>query len=80
MVLCHYPIADWNGQRQGSYMLHGHIHSRGDAYNRQQREAGLLRYDVGVDANGYAPVSIGQIDEWFAGIEPVVVHHPDDVG
>lgn len=75
LVLFHYPIEDWNGRRRGSYMLHGHIHSRGAAYNERQREAGLLRYDVGVDANGYAPVSIAQIDAWFAGVEPTPVHH-----
>lgn len=75
LVLCHYPIADWNGQRRGSYMLHGHIHSKGSAYNSCQRAAGLLRYDVGVDANDYAPVSIEQIDQWFAGVDPTPVHH-----
>lgn len=27
-VLFHYPILDWDGMYRGSYMLHGHIHSR----------------------------------------------------
>ena len=75
MVLCHYPICDWRGQRRGSYMLHGHIHSRGPAYNRRMRDAGILRYDVGVDANGFRPVSAAEIDRWFAGVEPAEVHH-----
>ena len=30
-------------------MLHGHIHSDGK-YNRDNMEAGIRRYDVGVDA------------------------------
>ena len=76
MVLCHYPIADWNTQGRGSYMLHGHIHSVGSAYNERQRAAGLLRLDVGVDANNYAPVSIEQIDAWFKGVKHARLHHP----
>lgn len=34
-----------------SVMLYGHIHSDGN-YNLANREAGIKRYDVGVDANG----------------------------
>lgn len=26
VVLSHYPIASWNGQGRGSYMLHAHVH------------------------------------------------------
>ena len=44
-------------------MLHGHIHSDGK-YNRDNMEAGIRRYDVGVDANGYMPVSIKQIEKF----------------
>ena len=36
------------------------IHSKGD-YNLQQKENGILRYDVGVDANNFCPVSIEYI-------------------
>ena len=45
-------------------MLHGHIHSDG-SYNLSNREAGIKRYDVGVDANKYLPVSIKQIEEFM---------------
>ena len=71
MVLCHYPIDEWNGLRRGSYMLHGHVHSRGSGLNEAHRGIGCLRYDVGVDANGYAPVSAKAIDAWFEGVEPM---------
>ena len=50
--------------RRGSFHLHGHIHSKGD-YNLQQKREGILRYDVGVDANQFYPVSIEQIKEFF---------------
>ena len=69
-VLCHFPIADWNGKGGGSFHLHGHIHSQGTAYNEACRARGLLRYDVGVDANGYAPVSLEHILDFFDGIQP----------
>ena len=62
--LMHYPMMDWPKSRHGSLHLHGHIHSRGD-YNLQQREEGILRYDVGVDANLYYPVSIEQIKDFL---------------
>lgn len=83
-VLCHYPILDWDGMYHGSYMLHGHIHSRptgseGDGpdllgtthahavagYNDLMRQRGIRRYDVGVDANDYRPVSIAQVLDFF---------------
>ena len=50
----------------GSWHVHGHIHSIGTAYNELNREQGLLRYDVGVDANNWEPVSFAQLKKWFA--------------
>ncbi len=77
-VLMHYPLVCWNKMKEGSIQLHGHIHSRSD-YNEYNHEQGRLQYDVGVDANGFLPVSIDQIEKWasscnweeYAGIE----HH-----
>lgn len=69
-TLCHYPLLSWNRQRHGAWMLHGHIHSEGRSYNEGNRRDGLLRYDVGVDANGYAPVSADRIASFFARTEP----------
>ena len=51
-------MMSWPKSRYGSLHLHGHIHSKGD-YNIKQRDAGILRYDVGIDANNYQPVSLG---------------------
>lgn len=67
-ILCHFPLADWRSMSHGSVLLHGHIHSR-SGYNEANRAKGILRYDVGVDAHGYAPVSLEQIREWFDGVE-----------
>lgn len=68
-VLCHYPIEEWNGYFRDSIHLHGHIHSV-PQYNQNQREQGNRRYDVGVDANHYSPVSIEEIDLFFKDILP----------
>ena len=62
--LMHYPMMSWPKSRHGALHLHGHIHSKGD-YNLQQKSEGILRYDVGVDANNYCPVSIEQVKEFF---------------
>lgn len=45
--------------------MHGYIHSNG-VYNEENRMNGILRYDVGVDANNYYPVSLRYIRSYFA--------------
>ncbi len=67
IALMHYPMISWPKSRHGSFMFHGHIHSDG-LYNLSNLEAGIKRYDVGVDANGYYPVSINQIENFFKSI------------
>lgn len=64
-VLFHYPILEWDGMHRGSFHLHGHQHNP-PAYNLEQRARGVLRYDVGVDANGMAPVSAEEILTFFS--------------
>lgn len=68
IVMSHYPMMDWQGLGHAAIHLHGHIHAPA-AYNERNRSLRLLRYDVGVDANGYAPVSLEQIREFFDGVE-----------
>ena len=48
------------------YQLHGHIHARAD-YNEANKSEGIRRYDVGVDANNFFPVSVRQIIDFFDG-------------
>ena len=67
-VLSHFPLADWPSMRHGSWHLHGHIHSPRGIYNELNARQGLMRYDVGVDANAFAPVSWDEIAEWFDGV------------
>lgn len=59
-VLCHYPLLSWNGMHRGAFHLHGHQHNK-PQYNRLNRDDGLRRLDVGVDAQGMSPVSAEEI-------------------
>lgn len=69
LVLSHFPMADWQSMSHGSWHLHGHIHGSRDGYNLMNLKQGLLRYDVGVDANAYTPVSLDELRDWFAEVE-----------
>ncbi|WP_242830680.1 hypothetical protein [Butyrivibrio fibrisolvens] len=64
-ALMHYPMLSWPKKNSGSIQLHGHIHARMD-YNEQNRKEGIFRYDVGVDANSFYPVSVKQIIDFFS--------------
>lgn len=59
-VLCHYPFLEWNHMYRGAIHLHGHQHN-GPSYNEGQKAQGIRRYDAGVDANDYRPVSVEEI-------------------
>ena len=71
-VLCHFPLLTWNKARKGSIHLHGHIHSTVPIYSN------VARYDVGVDANNYKPVSIEQIIEAFRNLRDSPMN-PDEL-
>ncbi|WP_181706276.1 metallophosphoesterase family protein [Chthonobacter rhizosphaerae] len=53
LVLCHYPFRTWNKMGKGWVDLHGHSHGKLKAVPRQ--------IDVGVDAWGYRPVTLGEM-------------------
>lgn len=75
LVLCHYPIEDWNGRWKGSIHLHCHTHapqlrnpsipnpanSALDLGNRLPAEVKCNRFNVGVDATAFAPISLEEI-------------------
>lgn len=64
-VLMHYPLMEWNDSyKKKSIHLHGHIHADSE-YNHKNLENGIMRYDVGVDANNYYPVSLEYIESYF---------------
>jgi len=62
--MSHYPLLSWNKAHHGAFMLHGHVHSSKTTDGR------VRRYDVGVDANNYAPVAWEEIKRVLEKIEP----------
>jgi calcineurin-like phosphoesterase family protein len=62
LCLMHYPLLEWKGSRRlFSLNLHGHQHHQGRSYNLDNFSRGIFRFDVGVDANDYKPVSLTDI-------------------
>ena len=60
IILCHYPIGEWDRKHYGAWHLHGHSH------NNYQAEGKIL--DVGVDSavewlGEYRPFSLSEIIE-----------------
>ena len=62
-VLFHYPIEHWWRIKSGAIHLHGHSHN-GLEYNLSAIEKGNKRFDVGVDANNYRPISVDEVISW----------------
>lgn len=59
LILCHFPILYWDGMDdRRSIHLYGHMHSRPNMQHPHHNT-----YNVGVDVNGYRPVSLTQILE-----------------
>jgi calcineurin-like phosphoesterase family protein len=56
MILCHFPIASWDGMNDGRIHLHGHVHLA-----PHQKIAEGRAMDVGVDGNGLEPYSLDEI-------------------
>lgn len=67
-VLCHYPIASFNKQAYGSFMLHGHSHGSfpDHLYGKMM--------DVGWDAVGKI-IHFDEVIEEMEKREIVVIHH-----
>ena len=53
IVMCHYPIIDWNGKNNGSIHLYGHVHSmiNNDTNYMKQLEKEYNCLNVGIDVH-----------------------------
>lgn len=66
MTMCHYPFLCYAGEKMKSvWQLYGHIHSGGEDTRGMDiprvRYTFPMQYDVGVDGNGYAPISFYEL-------------------
>ena len=57
IVLCHYPMREWNGCYRGAWHFHGHVHGR---LNHEPLGHSV---DVGADSGGFRPWSFQEIAE-----------------
>lgn len=62
IVLCHFPIAEWNGIKRGALHIYGHIHANRDAVSEYMGSTGAA-YNAGCMLNNYAPVTIEELIE-----------------
>ena len=63
IVLCHYPLAEWNGFFRGVWHIYGHIHVKPD-----NLALGFMRtldhaLNAGAPINGYRPVTFDELLE-----------------
>lgn len=57
-VLCHYPLAEWEGMHHGVFHLHGHCHGQCETQNPR-------RIDVGIDSTKSILTSLEDIMMYF---------------
>lgn len=51
VVLCHYPLAEWDRKHYGAFHFHGHSHGT-------YRAPAERILDVGVDCTAFAPITV----------------------
>ena len=64
IYLCHYPFLCFEGGYKEVWQLFGHVHTRKNNTGNDAERLQFLyptQYDVGVDNNGFTPVSFGQV-------------------
>ena len=65
IVLCHYPMLEYNGERRGGWHIHGHIHNRKeDTFHHLRNKERVL--NAGVDVVGYMPVTFEELVQYNA--------------
>ena len=61
VILCHYPIADWDQKYRGSYHVYGHVHS-----NVNETTCFMMKQERAINAgcmiNGYAPRTLEELE------------------
>ena len=60
VVLCHYPIIDWNRMYRGSYHIYSHVHTivNEDTLHMMKKERAL---NAGCMINNYEPVTFEEL-------------------
>lgn len=61
IVLCHYPLVEWNGYYRNALHFYGHVHNT--FHNETTKYASNMKnaYNVGVDIIGFEPRTLEEI-------------------
>lgn len=62
VVLCHYPLIDWNKKHFGAYHVYGHVHKKINdeiLFMMKQKRA----YNAGCMINGYVPCTLEELEQ-----------------
>ena len=60
VIMCHYPMANWNGMHRGSWHIYGHIHNqKNEAFEFMKTQERAL--NAGCMINHFAPVSLNEL-------------------
>jgi calcineurin-like phosphoesterase family protein len=71
IVLCHYPMREWNKYYRGAYHLFGHSHNTQSPYG--------YSFDVGVDCWNFYPVSFEQVVDKMNGMDAPYTTYTEDL-
>lgn len=65
VILCHYPILEWDGYFRGNYHVFGHIHNNfsSGAYPLLKENCEYFKnaFNAGVEVNNYFPQTLDQL-------------------
>ena len=62
IVMCHYPIMDWNGRDNGIIHLYGHVHNK-NITGMKEYFADKLAFNVCMDVNDFEPKTLEELIE-----------------
>ena len=60
VIICHYPMIEWNGLQKETWHVHGHIHNRHD-YTYDCLKGVERALNAGVDICQYIPVTLSEL-------------------
>lgn len=61
IVLCHYPLVEWDGYYRGTKHFYGHVHNNMNNPTNQYISSIENAYNVGVDIIGFGPKALNEI-------------------
>lgn len=61
VILCHYPIMEWNGYFRGSWHVFGHVHNNTSNPCFKYICNELRALNAGVDITGFKPVTLEEL-------------------